>query len=85
MGETQVSVLLYPNPNQGQFTIRLDGVTRQYDAVITDMGGKVVRQLRLGNSNNVNVTGLSAGTYIIRIPDVFGEGESFTEKVMVLK
>ncbi|MGQ0739320.1 MAG: T9SS type A sorting domain-containing protein [Bacteroidota bacterium] len=85
MGDTQVSVLLYPNPNHGQFTIRLDGVTRQYEAVITDMGGKVVRQLRLGNSNNVNVTGLSAGTYIIRIPDVFGEGDSFTEKVMVIK
>jgi len=85
MGDTQVSVLLYPNPNNGQFTIRLDGVNREYDAVITDMGGKIVRQLRLGNSNNVNITGLSAGTYIIRIPDVFGERESFTEKVMVVK
>lgn len=85
MGDTQVSVMLYPNPNQGQFTIRLDGVTKTYDAVITDLGGKVVRQIRLSNSNNVNISGLSAGSYIIRIPDVFGEGESFTEKVMVVK
>jgi Secretion system C-terminal sorting domain len=85
MGDTQVSVLLYPNPNYGQFTIRLDGVTKTYDATITDMGGKLVKQLKLGNNNNVNITGLSAGTYIIRIPDVFGEGESFTEKVMIVK
>jgi len=85
LGETQVSVLLYPNPNYGQFTIRLDGVNRSFDAVITDMGGKVVKQLRLANSNNINVSGLSAGTYIIRIPDVFGPGESFQEKVMVIK
>lgn len=85
MGNTQVSVMLYPNPNQGQFTIRLDGVNKTYDAVVTDMGGKVVRQLRLSNSNNVNISGLNAGTYIIRIPDVFGEGEGFTEKVMVIK
>ena len=85
MGETQVSVMLYPNPNYGQFTIRLDGVNRAYDAVITDMGGKTVRQLRLTNSGAVNITGLSAGTYIIRIPDVFGEGQAFTEKVLVVK
>lgn len=84
-GETQVSVLLYPNPNFGQFTIRLEGVTRNYDALITDMGGKIIRQLRLSNNNQVTVTGLSAGTYLIRIPDVFGEGEAFTEKVMVIK
>ncbi|MBL0269047.1 MAG: T9SS type A sorting domain-containing protein [Chitinophagaceae bacterium] len=85
MGETQVSVMLYPNPNYGQFTIRLDGVNRAYDAVITDMGGKTVRQLRLTNTSSVNITGLSAGTYIIRIPDVFGEGQAFTEKVLVVK
>lgn len=85
MGETQVSVLLFPNPNYGQFTIRLDGVNRAFDAVITDMGGKMVKQLRLTNNSNVNVSGLSAGTYLIRIPDVFGTGESFAEKVIVVK
>lgn len=84
-GETQVSVMLYPNPNYGQFIIRLDGVNRTYDGVITDIGGKIVRQLKLSNNNNVDISGLSAGTYIIRIPDVFGEGEGFTEKVMVVK
>ncbi len=85
MGETQVSVLLYPNPNHGQFTIRLDGVNRSYDALITDMNGKTIRQVRLGNSNEVMISGLSAGAYIIRIPDVFGAGESFAEKVLVIK
>lgn len=85
LGETQVSVMLYPNPNYGQFTIRLDGVNRSYDAMITDMGGKLLRQLKLSNSNAINISGLSAGTYIIRIPDVFGPGEAFTEKVLVVK
>ncbi len=84
-GDTQVSVLLYPNPNFGQFTIRVDGVTRTFDAMITDMGGKVVKRLRLSNSNNITITGLSAGTYMIRIPDVFGTGEAFAEKVLVVK
>jgi Secretion system C-terminal sorting domain len=85
IGETQVSVLLYPNPNNGQFAIRLDGVNKSFNAVITDMSGKTIKQLSLTNNNNINISGLSAGTYIIHIPDVFGTGESFTEKVVVIK
>lgn len=85
LGDTQVSVLLFPNPNYGQFSIRLDGVNRAYDAIITDMSGKVVKQLRLSNNNNISINGLTAGTYLINIPDVFGTGESFTEKVLVIK
>jgi len=85
MGETQVSVLLFPNPNYGQFSIRLDGVNRSFDAYITDMSGKVVKQLRLTNNNSINISGLTSGTYLIKIPDVFGAGESFTEKVLVIK
>jgi len=85
MGETQVSVLLFPNPNYGQFSIRLDGVNRSFDAYITDMSGKVVKQIRLTNNNSINISGLTSGTYLIKIPDVFGAGESFTEKVLVIK
>lgn len=85
IGETQVSVLLYPNPNYGQFTIRLDGVKGSFDARILDESGKLVKQLKLVNSNNVSISGLSAGTYLIHIADVFGPGESFTEKVMVIR
>jgi len=85
LGETQVSVMLFPNPNYGQFSIRLDGVNRSFDAIITDMGGKVVKQLRLTNNSNINISGLSAGTYLIKIPDVFGPGEPFSEKVLVVK
>jgi hypothetical protein len=85
MGETQVSVMLFPNPNKGQFTIRLDGVNRSFDGVIMDVNGKIVKQVRLSNNNNIDISGLTAGTYLISIPDVFGPGESFTEKVLVIK
>ena len=84
-GGATVSVLLYPNPNRGQFSIRLDGVNSPVDAVITDMNGKTVRQLRLTSNNDISISGLSAGTYLIRIPEIVENGESLSEKVLVIK
>lgn len=85
LGETSVSVLLWPNPAKGQFSIRLDGADGAKDAFITDISGKTIRTLRIGNRQQVNVHGLSAGTYILKIKDAFGEGQHFTEKVLVIR
>ncbi|MBC7872565.1 MAG: T9SS type A sorting domain-containing protein [Ferruginibacter sp.] len=85
LNERQASVLLYPNPAYEQFTLQIAGAGKSYDAVITDQNGKILRQLKLKNNNTINITGLAAGTYIIRIPDVFGKGESFSEKVIVIR
>jgi Secretion system C-terminal sorting domain len=84
-GAEKVSVVLFPNPNNGQFSLRLDAVGKTYDAFITDMNGKMIRQLKLANNNNVRISGLSAGTYIISIPNVFGQGQSFSERVIVIR
>jgi hypothetical protein len=85
MGETSVSVLLWPNPAKGQFSIRLDGANGAKDAFITDVSGKIVRTLRILNRQQVNVNGLAAGTYILRVKDAFGEGQHFVEKVSVVR
>lgn len=85
LGETSVSVLLWPNPAKGQFSIRLDGADGPKDAFITDISGKVIRTLRIINRQQVNVNGLSAGTYVLRVKDAFGEGQHFVEKVLVVR
>ena len=85
MGETSVSVLLWPNPARGQFSIRLDGASGIKDAFITDASGKTLRRLKLDNSEQVNIHGLPAGTYILTVMNAFGNGEHFREKVIVIK
>lgn len=85
MGETTVSVMIWPNPNQGQFSIKLDGVNESKEAVITDMTGKAVKRLIIQNLKQVNISGLPAGTYILSIPNAFGKGGHFTEKIMVVR
>lgn len=84
-GQGSVTVLMWPNPNKGQFSIRIDGNTKRLPATITDINGRVVQQLSIYENTPVNVNGLSAGTYIVSIPDAFGPGESFREKVLVIR
>lgn len=84
-GQTTVSVLLWPNPARGQFSIRLDGATGIKDAFITNASGQTVRSIRLSNNEQVNIQGLTAGSYILTVLHAFGQGEHFTEKIVVVR
>jgi hypothetical protein len=84
-GMTGVSVLLYPNPNQGQFTIRMDGAVDRHDVRIIDGKGAVIRTLQLDGNTPLPVTGLPSGAYIVQIPDAFGPGKTFAQKIVVVK
>jgi hypothetical protein len=85
LGESSVSVMIWPNPNQGQFSIKMDGINESKDALIMDMNGKVVRRLVLNGQQQVNINGLTVGTYILSIPNAFGQGSHFTEKIAVVR
>lgn len=84
-GNNVVTVSMWPNPNNGQFSIRIDGNTRRLPAFIVDMAGKTVQQVTIYENKPVNIRGLSAGTYVVSIPGAFGEGEGFREKVLVVR
>jgi Secretion system C-terminal sorting domain len=85
LADKSVSVLLWPNPNRGQFSIRVEGAGQRYEASITDIQGRLVKKVNINGTMQADISGLTAGTYIIVIPDAFGNGKSFTEKVMVLR
>lgn len=84
-GQGGVTVLMWPNPNKGQFSIRMDGNTKRLPAIITDINGRVIQQVYINENTPVNIYGLSAGAYIVSIPNAFGSGEDFREKVLVVK
>jgi len=84
-GRTGVTVLLYPNPNQGQFTIRMDGADGTHIVRIVDGKGAVIKNMQLQGNTPLPVSGLSSGTYIVQIPDAFGPGQTFAQKILVVK
>lgn len=84
-GETSVNVLIWPNPNEGQFSIRLEGINDQREAQIININGRMVQKLTIKGSQPVNIRNLAPGTYVLSIPDAFGKGAHFKEKVMVVR
>ncbi|HEY4205832.1 MAG TPA: T9SS type A sorting domain-containing protein, partial [Puia sp.] len=84
-GSTGVSVVLYPNPSQGQFSIRMDGGAGSHDVRIIDVKGAVIKTMRLQANTPLPVSGLSSGSYIVQIPDAFGPGKTFAQKILVVR
>lgn len=79
-----LSVSLYPNPNNGQFNLRVAGNERMYKVLVTDESGKFVRELDVVSNAKVIVSGLSSGTYIVQVP-ARGNEKAFTQKVVVVQ
>ncbi|MEP6747807.1 MAG: T9SS type A sorting domain-containing protein [Bacteroidota bacterium] len=80
-----VSVMLWPNPNKGQFSIKIDGNTDNREILVTDLQGKNIRRINITGNQQIDVYGLAAGTYVITIPNAMGLNENFKEKIVVLK
>lgn len=79
-----VVLQLFPNPARGQFSIRTEGISGTLQVFITDMSGKMMHRQSWQAGQTVSVPALPAGTYLVQIPDAFGPGQSFTEKLVVL-
>lgn len=85
INNASVSLVVFPNPNNGQFKIIVEGVNQPAICHITDINGKLVKKLNFKNGQPVFVSNLASGTYIVTIIDAFGKGKSFSEKIIVGK
>jgi len=79
----RVAVKLYPNPVRNIMILET-ATNKPFELVITDVIGRVIStQFLSGNSNTIDVSGLSNGAYIIQIVE---EGELIgSEKFSVSK
>ena len=75
-GECAVLLMVYPNPANG--VVRIEGVVADEVQVYNALG-QVVKTVR--GTNEVDLSGLVDGVYLVRIRDK--EGRIFLEKVMV--
>jgi hypothetical protein len=80
--ENALSLSVYPNPNNGAFTIASSG---NQDIRLVNYSGQVIRQFRLNeqNTHQVTVSDLSEGIYFI-ITDS-ADSRAVRQKVVVIR
>ena len=66
--ETNQEIHLYPNPNNGHFTIEIPSDLSGQDLHILDINGRTIRLLKLHElSNSIDMEELNRGTYWLQI------------------
>ena len=77
--------VVYPNPSSdGKVSIIFDDVNGIRDVSVTDISGRVIKQMKGVTNNNITIENLTAGFYTVRI--VNNEtGEQVVEKFVVNK
>ncbi|MFC5270638.1 T9SS type A sorting domain-containing protein [Adhaeribacter terreus] len=79
----QSNVVVFPNPSNGLFNVKVPTSTRNYSVEVMDLTGKVVKQQTVINNagtTQLNLNGTAKGIYILKIAS---EGNVATRKLIV--
>jgi hypothetical protein len=78
-----LDVNIYPNPNNGNFTIDLSK-TGNYQISVYDIAGKPVMQtLHTQENTTLSLSGIKAGMYLVKIVET-NSGQSIVKRISVL-
>ncbi len=71
------NIILYPNPNNGEFNIEIVGLDENVEISISDATGRLVRNAKPFNANEIqdikfNIADLGKGVYFVHINYSFG-------------
>ncbi|NNC95888.1 MAG: T9SS type A sorting domain-containing protein [Chitinophagales bacterium] len=75
------SAMIYPNPTQGSFSLKLHDHVGEFSVTILDLSGKEMLRSDVQN-RTINVESLAAGYYNVIIKT---DTESFTEKLIIVQ
>jgi len=79
--ETIEGVTIYPNPNNGNFTIKVANFKKSATAVLTDISGKRIGTYTLKKGENkIQRDGLAKGTYIVLLSI---DGKTESQKIII--
>lgn len=80
--ETNVNVALFPNPNNGSFTVSADSDKRIEKIIVHDLSGRAIQTIQVDGKSTINVelTTNTPGTYNVSV--FFTNGENTTKQLV---
>lgn len=79
-----VQIDVFPNPNQGEFKVRIRGIREPLLMQLYDTWGQVVRRQSVQTEGDVAITGMPAGTYVLVLYHKTTMKVAYTCKVVVV-
>lgn len=79
-----VSVTVFPNPNRGQFEVKLRGIHHVVTLRLINVWGQTVREYNFQNDTDVQVKNLAKATYLLVLYDQPTSRVIYTTKVIVI-
>jgi hypothetical protein len=74
---------IFPNPTTGDAKITITDLNESTEIQVIDMSGRAIRNISISNNNNIQLSGLQKGIYMIRLVNKNG-GEAVTKKLTVI-
>jgi len=65
--KNKLQVSVYPNPANDNLFVELDSKTKNAQITISDLSGKLIINTKLSNQNNVDISGLQLGMYMLTV------------------
>jgi hypothetical protein len=81
-GKSNFNVAVYPNPSHGTTNVAIPEGVGKMDISLDDFTGKSIQRWSGLNTQNLQLTNLKAGLYMLRIT-IRETGEQITERIMV--
>jgi len=65
---TTKKITVGPNPNNGNFFFRVNGIEKETIATLYTIDGKQIKQFRIANLQQQQVTNIRTGIYMLKVP-----------------
>lgn len=74
---------VFPNPSNGNATVAISDFSEGTEVFVLDNSGRLIKNIVMRNSNNVPISGLQKGIYMIKVVNKLS-GETVTKKLTVI-
>ena len=67
LGRSKQSLMIYPNPAMESFSVIDNNNDKNFDLIqLIDFNGKIIQSLENNSGNNINISNLSSGIYLVK-------------------